>query len=494
MTAPEFSRFSGGGLGAPGDPCELSCDRVGSASAIALAGVAALPDMSPRALGQMVEWFGPEGVWPALWRNSDVSLVAPRPDDRLGPSGRRRSSPEVPLPFGASTVLSDPHDPSPPASGGSGPVDDRIRRHWHRWSMAIRSIDLGAVSRRLHDLDAWVAHVGERTFPERLRSDPFPPAIVFGRGDVRSLQRPAVAIVGTRRSTRYGRTVATELAQHLADRGVLVISGLARGIDGAAHRGALVGEHRCTAAIIGCGIDRAYPSEHRSLQDEIASCGLVLTESPLAAAPVAWRFPARNRLIAALSDVIVVVESCVSGGSLLTVHEAVERSRVVMAVPGTINSVASAGTNRLIADGAIPMLTYDDVVMALGTSLFQPNRSAGAALGASACSCTIAEDGANVEALTALDHVAPTVTAADSLHPDPGRLLPDNAKDPSVASFGSGAVAVDRRVLGALNEQPASLDDVARHTDLPLLGIISSLERLQRDGLAVQSRGWWMKS
>ena len=316
MTAPEFSRFSGGGFGAPGDPCELSCDRVGSASAIALAGVAALPDMSPRALGQMVEW----------------------------------SSPEVPLPFGASSVLSDPHDPSPPASGGSGPVDDRIRRHWHRWSMAIRSIDLGAVSRRLHDLDAWVAHVGERTFPERLRSDPFPPAIVFGRGDVRSLQRPAVAIVGTRRSTRYGRTVATELAQHLADRGVLVISGLARGIDGAAHRGALVGEHRCTAAIIGCGIDRAYPSEHRSLQDEIASCGLVLTESPLAAAPVAWRFPARNRLIAALSDVIVVVESCVSGGSLLTVHEAVERSRVVMAVPGTINSVASAGTNRLIAD------------------------------------------------------------------------------------------------------------------------------------------------
>ena len=144
MTAPEFSRFSGGGFGAPGDPCELSCDRVGSASAIALAGVAALPDMSPRALGQMVEWFGPDGVWPALWRNSDVSLVAPRPDDRLGPSGRRRSSPEVPLPFGASTVLSDPHDPSPPASGGSGPVDDRIRRHWHRWSMAIRSIDLGS--------------------------------------------------------------------------------------------------------------------------------------------------------------------------------------------------------------------------------------------------------------------------------------------------------------------------------------------------------------
>jgi DNA processing protein len=146
-----------------------------------------------------------------------------------------------------------------------------------------------------------------------------------------------------------------------------VVSGLALGIDAAAHVGALRGGAP-PIAVVGSGLDVVYPRGNRTLWAQVASAGVMLTEAPLGAAPVAWRFPARNRLIAALADVVVVVESHERGGSLSTVAEAARRDRPVMAVPGPIRSPASAGTNRLLADGCAPVCGLDDVLVALGLS------------------------------------------------------------------------------------------------------------------------------
>jgi DNA processing protein len=146
-----------------------------------------------------------------------------------------------------------------------------------------------------------------------------------------------------------------------------VVSGLALGIDAAAHVGALRGGAP-PIAVVGSGLDVVYPRGNRTLWAQVASAGVMLTEAPLGAAPVAWRFPARNRLIAALADVVVVVESHERGGSLSTVAEAARRDRPVMAVPGPIRSPASAGANRLLADGCAPVCGLDDVLVALGLS------------------------------------------------------------------------------------------------------------------------------
>ncbi len=149
-----------------------------------------------------------------------------------------------------------------------------------------------------------------------------------------------------------------------------VVSGLALGIDGAAHRGSI--DHLATDAgaapigVIGCGHDLPYPDRHRALWAEVAARGVLLGEAPLGGRPVAWRFPARNRIIAALADIVVVVESHAVGGSLLTVREAIDRGVDVMAVPGSVRSPAAAGVNQLLAEGCHPVRDADDVLVALG--------------------------------------------------------------------------------------------------------------------------------
>ncbi|MEM8924934.1 MAG: DNA-processing protein DprA [Actinomycetota bacterium] len=198
--------------------------------------------------------------------------------------------------------------------------------------------------------------------------DPEPPALLFSRGDLGLLTAGAmVAIVGTRRCTSVGRQVATELGAELAEAGVVVVSGLAIGVDGHAPRGALAAGGR-PVAVVGTGLDVVYPAANRRLWARVATEGLLLSEAPAGARPERWRFPARNRLIAALADVVVVVESHAEGGSLLTVDEAADRGRLVMAVPGSVVSPASAGTNQLLAEGCPPVRSAADVVDALGLS------------------------------------------------------------------------------------------------------------------------------
>lgn len=206
---------------------------------------------------------------------------------------------------------------------------------------------------------------GTAQFPARLADDPAPPAVLFAQGDLTVLDHPAVAIVGTRNATRLGREIAIELGAALGDVGVAVVSGLALGIDAAAHRGVLDVGGRAVG-VIASGLDIAYPDRHRALHGEVAETGLLLSETTLGERPSAWRFPARNRIIAGLADAVVVVESRSAGGSMHTVSEALTRGITVLAVPGHPRAPAAAGTNDLIFDGAGIVRSPDDVIEAIG--------------------------------------------------------------------------------------------------------------------------------
>ncbi|MEO7571439.1 MAG: DNA-processing protein DprA, partial [Acidimicrobiales bacterium] len=177
-----------------------------------------------------------------------------------------------------------------------------------------------------------------------------------------------VAIVGTRRCTGGGAGVARELGRELTEAGVTIVSGLALGIDGAAHRGVL-DAGGAPVGVVGCGLDVVYPSRHRDLWAQVRSAGLLLSEAPLGVRPAAWRFPARNRIIAGLADLVVVVESHAKGGSMHTVREADDRAIQVMAVPGSVRSPSAAGTNQLLAEGCAPVRDATDVLVALGLSV-----------------------------------------------------------------------------------------------------------------------------
>ena len=200
---------------------------------------------------------------------------------------------------------------------------------------------------------------------------PDPPDWLFENGAL--VAEPRVAIVGTRQCTEYGRRLAFECAGACAEAGWTVVSGLARGIDGAAHRGALASNGK-TVAVLGCGPDVRYPREHTSLHREIVeSGGAVVTEYPPGAAPLAWRFPPRNRIISGLAAAVVVIESAATGGSLSTAARAVVQGRTVFALPGDVDRVASVGCNLLIRDGAVPVLGADDLVVGLSLMAGAPS-------------------------------------------------------------------------------------------------------------------------
>jgi DNA processing protein len=185
------------------------------------------------------------------------------------------------------------------------------------------------------------------------------------------LDLPAVAIVGARSCSPYGAQVARELARELGGAGVVVVSGLARGVDGEAHRGALAAGG-LTVAVLGCGIDRDYPRAHAQLAGRIAESGAVVSEYPPGVEPSPWRFPARNRIVAGLARATVVVEARERSGALITADFALELGRDVFAVPGEITSALSAGTNDLIRQGATPLLKAGDVFEALGLEQAPP--------------------------------------------------------------------------------------------------------------------------
>ena len=215
---------------------------------------------------------------------------------------------------------------------------------------------------------------GEPGYPLLLTRIPDPPPSLWLRGDAdpRLLSETAVAVVGARACSGYGRAVARMLASGAADAGAVVVSGLARGIDGEAHRGALAASGR-TVAVLGCGIDRDYPAAHAELARAIlAGGGLVVSEYEPGVEPAPWRFPARNRIIAGLAAATVVVEARGRSGALITADFALEDGREVLAVPGEITSALSAGTNALLRQGATPATCVADVLEAVGLEASPP--------------------------------------------------------------------------------------------------------------------------
>jgi DNA processing protein len=212
-------------------------------------------------------------------------------------------------------------------------------------------------------------------FPPLLAAIHDPPAGLFVRGgaDAELLSRPAVAIVGARACSAYGAGVARLLGRELAAAGLVVVSGLARGVDGEAHRGALeAGEPGATIAVLGCGIDRVYPAAHARLGAEIAERGLVVSEYAPGVPPAPWRFPARNRIVAGLAAATIVVEAREGSGALITADFALEEGREVLAVPGEITSALAAGSNGLLRLGATPLTRTEDVLEVFGLEAAEP--------------------------------------------------------------------------------------------------------------------------
>jgi DNA processing protein len=284
--------------------------------------------------------------------------------------------------------------------------------------LEARAERLAAAGARLLPLDA-------PGYPPHLRRLADPPPVLCLRGEPLALARPAVALVGARRASAAGRELARRLAHDLAAGGLAVISGLARGIDGAAHRGALEAGG-ISLAVLGCGIDVAYPREHAGLASEVAERGVVLTELPPGAPPLPHHFPLRNRLISALASAVVVVEARERSGSLITAEHAAEQGVDVLAMPGPVLSGSHLGSNRLLRDGAGVVLEANDVRLALG-----------------------------------LAPLAPAVLAAEC-----NEALPPLA----------------RQGLAALREEPRTPDELARHLGRPVHEVGAAIVQLELAG------------
>jgi DNA processing protein len=249
--------------------------------------------------------------------------------------------------------------------------------------------------------------------PELLRQIYDPPRNLFLRGsaDAEVLRRPAVAIVGARACSPYGSQVARMLGRELAAAGLVVVSGLARGIDGEAHRGALEAGG-LTVAVLGCGIDRDYPAAHAELARRICEGGLVVSEYEPGVEPAPWRFPARNRIIAGLAAATVIVEARERSGALITADFALEDGREVFAVPGEITGTLATGTNRLIRQGAAPLTSADDVLELFGLATSQ--RPSAPAVGATAATVLerLADGAVSADELARLTGLEPGPVAA----------------------------------------------------------------------------------
>jgi DNA processing protein len=249
-----------------------------------------------------------------------------------------------------------------------------------RWRAFERRFDERAYLERLAAAGHRFLARSATEFPSLLRAIHDPPTGLFLRGssEPEVLSRPAVAIVGARASSGYGASVARSLGRELAAAGLVIVSGLARGIDAEAHRGAL-DAGGTTVAVLGCGIDRDYPAAHSELACRVGDAGLIVSEYAPGVEPAPWRFPARNRIVAGLGAVTVVVEARERSGALITADLALEEGREVFAVPGEITSSLSAGTNGLLKLGAAPLTAAGDVLASFGIEP-EPGRTERSAL------------------------------------------------------------------------------------------------------------------
>jgi DNA processing protein len=280
--------------------------------------------------------------------------------------------------------------------------------------------------------------LGAAAYPARLAALADPPPLLAVRGAPAALAAPLVAIVGARAATPYGVGCAKALARQLAGLGFGIVSGLARGIDAAAHRGALEAGG-ATIGVLACGVDRVYPREHEALAEEMTAAGAVLSELPIGSPPLRHHFPLRNRLISGLADALVVVEARARSGSRISAEHAAEQGREVLAVPGPIDAPASEGPNLLLREGAAPALDASDVLRALGR-------------------------GAEAEAWLARRRRAPGGDDAHALAPEA------------------------RALLAALQGAPATRDELAARLGLAPAALAAPLLALELDGRVAEDR------
>jgi DNA processing protein len=331
---------------------------------------------------------------------------------------------------------------APPVPGGliaKVLAQPEVREAWDR---SRREIDPEQVWERCEELGLEVTYLGHPEHPELLARDPLPPPVLFSAGDRGLLAGRRVALVGTRNATAAGRYVARTFGEGLAAAGVHVVSGLARGIDGHAHAGVMATVRNTPAAagrpiaVVASGLDIVYPLEHRRLWHEVGEHGLLLSEAPPGAAPLAHMFPQRNRMIAAVSEIVVVVESRERGGSLITASLAAERGVPVMAVPGSAVSRAALGVNALLRDGSPPAVDVDDVLIALS-----------------------------------LDHRRSSGDAPPEPRPRPRRD--------------------DVGVYRACAERSSTIGELVERTGRPLVEVAMALARLEQAGWLGQVDGWF---
>lgn len=290
---------------------------------------------------------------------------------------------------------------------------------------ARRRVDPAKEADNLQRIGATAVTKLDPRYPGRLAEIYDPPPVLYVRGELGPPDQPAVAIVGTRAATAYGRMAAEHIASGLGRAGVTVVSGLALGIDSAAHRGALEGGGR-TVAVLASGLDRVYPAQNTRLAQQIAEHGALVSEFPLGIKPEATNFPRRNRLISGLASGTLVVEAGARSGALITAAFAAEQGRDVMAVPGSIFSPVSEGTNNLIRDGAVPVTRADDVLAELGAA-------------------------PSVRQLT-----------VESILP---------------------ADETERSLLAVLGPEPVHIDEIARAASLPMSLVSSTLAMMELNGL-----------
>ena len=271
----------------------------------------------------------------------------------------------------------------------------------------------------------------DENYPRRLQELEQPPPVLYMLGELTSEDEWAVAVVGTRRVTAYGRQVAEDIAGTLARNGISVISGLARGIDSISHQAALHAGGR-TIAVLGSGLDRIYPPENRRLAEQIAAHGALISDYAPGTPPEASNFPPRNRLISGLSLAVVIVEAGQTSGALITAAFAADQGREVFAVPGNISSPGSKGTNRLIRDGAQPLLHPEQVLEALELTMVAEQRT------------------------------ARVVLPAD---------------------------AVEAQLFEALGREPLHIDEIRSRTDLPIEKVTATLALMELKGMVRQVGG-----
>jgi DNA processing protein len=294
---------------------------------------------------------------------------------------------------------------------------------------ARKTLDLDAEMQKVTHAGAHLITLADDTYPKNLRSIADAPPVLYVRGTLLPTDTMALAIVGTRKASRYGRDAAHRMAGWVATQGVTIVSGMAQGIDAAAHRGALDAHNGRTIAVMGCGIDIVYPKEHDNLAREIAQNGAIVSEFPLGVPPTGKNFPRRNRIISGLSLGVLIAEAPERSGALITADVALEQGRDVFAIPANIFNQMGTGSNKLIQDGAKLVMRAQDILNELSVSYSERE----------------------VEAKTKA-------------------IVPEND--------------IEARILQYLESDPTHVDDLVRLTGLPTSELTATLTIMELKGLA----------